>query len=56
MAEEVKDVIKTAKENVVVVEAAILLTAGWQKFCHEVMSAIFYCLSKRLQTIAIFCE
>lgn len=34
--DEVKNLISTAKEEIVVVEAAILLKAGWEQLCHEV--------------------
>lgn len=36
MADDIKVIIGNAKEDIVVVEAAILLKAGWEKLCHEV--------------------
>ncbi|XP_044253000.1 bifunctional coenzyme A synthase-like [Tribolium madens] len=36
IADEVQKMIKNSKNRVVVVEAAVLLTAGWQRFCHEI--------------------
>lgn len=36
IAEELSAIIRAAKEEIVVVEAAILSKAGWEKLCHEV--------------------
>lgn len=36
IAEEVSGMIRNSKSDVVVVEAAVLLNAGWENFCHEV--------------------
>lgn len=36
IAEEVNRIIRGSDKKVVVVEAAVLLTAGWDKQCHEV--------------------
>ncbi|EFA07751.2 bifunctional coenzyme A synthase [Tribolium castaneum] len=40
IADEVQKMITNSKNPVVVVEAAVLLTAGWQSFCHEVWSTL----------------
>lgn len=40
IAGEVQQLIKCCKSSVVVVEAAVLLTAGWQSFCHEVWTTL----------------
>lgn len=40
IADDVRSIIEEAKEEVVVVEAAVLLMAGWQNLCHEVLRHI----------------
>ncbi|KAJ8915136.1 hypothetical protein NQ315_000388 [Exocentrus adspersus] len=40
IAEEVDKLIRASDKNVVVVEAAVLLTAGWEKRCHEVWTTL----------------
>lgn len=42
MAESIKNVIQNVKEDVVVVEAAVLLKAGWEKLCHEVLKTNYF--------------
>lgn len=37
MAAEIQDIISNLNKPVVVIEAAILLVAGWQHKCHEVI-------------------
>lgn len=37
LAEEVMAVVRNSESNVVVIEAAVLLIAGWVKYCHEVL-------------------
>jgi dephospho-CoA kinase len=36
IAQEVVKIIGESRNRVLVVEAAVLLTAGWEKNCHEV--------------------
>lgn len=43
IADEVEKVIKTVRGEVVVIEAAILLKAGWEKLCHEVLVLLSFC-------------
>jgi phosphopantetheine adenylyltransferase/dephospho-CoA kinase len=40
IAEEVVKIIGESRNRVLVVEAAVLLTAGWEKNCHEVWSTL----------------
>ncbi|XP_060521985.1 bifunctional coenzyme A synthase [Cylas formicarius] len=40
IAEEIKNIIKNTDKEIVVVEAAVLLRAGWQRQCHEVWTTI----------------
>lgn len=40
IADAVQDIIKKTESSVVVVEAAVLLTANWQDLCHEVLAFI----------------
>ncbi|XP_018576337.1 bifunctional coenzyme A synthase [Anoplophora glabripennis] len=40
IAEEVNKIIRESDKKVVVVEAAVLLTAGWDKQCHEVWTTL----------------
>ncbi|XP_028133905.1 bifunctional coenzyme A synthase [Diabrotica virgifera virgifera] len=40
IAEEVQTIISNSKAKVVVVEGAVLLTAGWQSMCHEVWTTV----------------
>lgn len=36
MADALKVLVSNSKKSVVVIEAAVLLTAGWEENCHEV--------------------
>ncbi|CAH1104390.1 unnamed protein product [Psylliodes chrysocephalus] len=40
IAAEVQNIIKSSHAKVIVVEAAVLLVAGWQNMCHEVWTTI----------------
>lgn len=40
IAEEVNKIIRASDKKVIVVEAAVLLTAGWDKQCHEVWTTL----------------
>ncbi|CAG9827442.1 unnamed protein product [Diabrotica balteata] len=40
IAEEVQTIIGISKAKVIVVEGAVLLTAGWQNMCHEVWTTV----------------
>ncbi|KAJ8941748.1 hypothetical protein NQ314_010285 [Rhamnusium bicolor] len=40
IAEEVNNIIRNTDKKVVVIEAAVLLTADWQKYCHEVWTTL----------------
>jgi phosphopantetheine adenylyltransferase/dephospho-CoA kinase len=40
IAQEVVKIIGESRNRVLVVEAAVLLTAGWEKNCHEVWSTL----------------
>ncbi|XP_017772037.1 PREDICTED: bifunctional coenzyme A synthase-like [Nicrophorus vespilloides] len=40
IADEVKNMISVSDKQVVVIEAAVLLNAGWQDFCHEVWTTL----------------
>ncbi|CAH1178912.1 unnamed protein product [Phaedon cochleariae] len=40
IAEEVQKIIKTCTKKVVVIEAAVLLTAGWENQCHEIWTTV----------------
>lgn len=41
MALALKDIIRECKKPVVVIEAAVLLTAAWENNCHEVNNCFF---------------
>ncbi|VEN57221.1 unnamed protein product [Callosobruchus maculatus] len=38
--DEVENIIKTTDKKIVVIEAAVLLKAGWEKKCHEVWTTV----------------
>ncbi|KAG5895424.1 hypothetical protein JTB14_037583 [Gonioctena quinquepunctata] len=40
IADEVTNLIKNSTARVVVIEAAVLLSANWEKFCHEIWTTI----------------
>lgn len=54
IAEEVKAIIRSSKEEVVVIEAAILLKAGWEKLCHEVCICMSFCFILKSHILSLF--
>ena len=42
IAEQVRDDIEKCSSKVVVIEAAVLLRANWQRFCHEVSYVTYF--------------
>ncbi|XP_025833338.1 bifunctional coenzyme A synthase-like, partial [Agrilus planipennis] len=40
LADEVNELIKSSSTDIVIVEAAILIKAGWEYMCHEIWASI----------------